>query len=206
MSTNRAFICNKISSKYLCHYVDSDELRCLRIGTNVVWIRRHRRIGLSTNRDKCGADSSTSTNRDVYQIGYLRIDLLPHEHLVLTLCLWCLASQTSCLICRCAMRSAWQCVNTHVSTCEPAGLPPRPRCESVLTCRAVFWRHAVPKKLAFFNAPVYVTLFRRLFITLILNWWERGGGTGAGKIRQLNLGFVSAFSISYLLLASHYQK
>ena len=77
MSTNRAFICNKISSKYLCRFVDIDELRCLRIGTNAVSIRRHRRIGLSTNRDKCGVDSSTSTNRDVYQCGYLRIDLLP---------------------------------------------------------------------------------------------------------------------------------
>ena len=51
--------------------------RCLRIGTKVVSIRRHQRIGLSTNRDKCGVDSSTSTNRDVYQCGYLRIDLLP---------------------------------------------------------------------------------------------------------------------------------
>ena len=77
MSTNWAFICNKISSKYLCRFVDSDELRCLRIGTNAVSIRRHRRIRLSTNRDKCGVDSSTSTNRDVYQFGYLRIDLLP---------------------------------------------------------------------------------------------------------------------------------
>ena len=77
MSTNRAFICNKISSKYLCRLVDIDELRCLRIGTNVVSIRRHRPIGLSTDRDKCGVDSSTSTNRDVYQCGYLRIDLLP---------------------------------------------------------------------------------------------------------------------------------
>ena len=32
---------------------------------------------MSTNRDKFGADSSLATNRDVYQLGYLRIDLLP---------------------------------------------------------------------------------------------------------------------------------
>ena len=38
--------------------------------------RRQRRIEMSTNRDKCCVDSSTSTNRDVYQFGYLRIDML----------------------------------------------------------------------------------------------------------------------------------
>ena len=84
MSTNRAFICNKISSIYLYRFVDIYELRCLRIGANVVSIRGHRRIGLSTNRDQCGVDSSTSTNRDVYQCGYLRIDLLPSHRCVCT--------------------------------------------------------------------------------------------------------------------------
>ena len=70
------------SGQMLCRFVDIDESGCLQIGTNVVSIRRHRRIGLSTNRDKCGVDSSTSTNRDVYQCGYLRIDLLPYGSII----------------------------------------------------------------------------------------------------------------------------
>ena len=41
------------SGQMLCWFVDIDESGCLRIGTNVVSIRRHRRIGMSTNLAIC---------------------------------------------------------------------------------------------------------------------------------------------------------
>ena len=41
------------SGQMLCRFVDIDESGCLRIGTNVVSIRRHRRIGMSTNLAIC---------------------------------------------------------------------------------------------------------------------------------------------------------
>ena len=63
MSTNWVFFlqirCRRIGHclqwsfiEILCHNVDINEFRCLQIGTNVVSIRRHRRIRLSTNWDK----------------------------------------------------------------------------------------------------------------------------------------------------------
>ena len=41
------------SAQMLCRFVDIDESGCLRIGTNVVSIRQHRRIGMSTNVAIC---------------------------------------------------------------------------------------------------------------------------------------------------------
>ena len=41
------------SGQMLCRFVDIDESGCLRIGTNEVSIRRHRRIGMSTNVAIC---------------------------------------------------------------------------------------------------------------------------------------------------------
>ena len=41
------------SAQMLCRFVDIDESGCLRIGTNVVSICRHRRIGMSTNVAIC---------------------------------------------------------------------------------------------------------------------------------------------------------
>ena len=53
------------SGQMLCRFVDIDESGCLRIGTNVVSIRRHRRIGMSTNLAICESICYRSTQTNV---------------------------------------------------------------------------------------------------------------------------------------------